>query len=379
MPPLRILYIIDGLGSGGAQRQLVTLIRAADREIIAPEVAYYRDRTHFVPELIAEGVPVHPLVAGGGRDPRTLARIARLIRENDYDLIHTYLARPGILARLATFAGGPPVVLSERSVSLGRTAWVRITENLMAGRAAGMIVNAEAIREHVEDAAPAWRGRITLVPNGVDVEEPTGAELEGAAQFRRENLRDENGLLFVTVARLADAKDPHMLLDALAALPDELRQRLSIVWVGSCRDAAFGESVKRRAAKLGLGETIRFLDPVRDVRPLYLAADAALLTSAWEGFPNAVLEALSLGRPVIATGVGDVRALVKHGETGLLAEPGDPALFAGRMEAFAGMDEDARAAMGARGRALVQAEYSSDALFERTLAVYRRVLAARAA
>ncbi len=379
MPPLRILYIIDGLGSGGAQRQLVTLIRAADRDVIAPEVAYYRDRTHFVPDITAEGVPVHPLIAGGGRDPRTLVRIARLIRANDYDLIHTYLARPGILARLATFTGGPPVVLSERSVSLGKTAWVRMTENLLAGRAAGMIVNAEAIREHVEVAAPAWRGRITLVPNGVETVEPTEAEREAAARFRREHLKGENGLLFVSVARLADAKDPHMLLDALAALPDDLRRRVSVAWVGACREAAFGESVKRRVGELGLGDTIRFHDPVRDVRPLYLAADAALLTSAWEGFPNTVLEALSLGRPVIATAVGDVPALVKHEDTGLLAEPGDAGLFAERMEAFARMDEDARVAMGDRGRNLVRSEYSPEMLFERTLAVYRRVLATRAA
>jgi len=379
MPPLRVLYIIDGLGSGGAQRQLVTLIRAADRDLIAPEVAYYRDRTHFVPELTAEGVPVHPLIAGGGRDPRTLVRIARLIRANDYNLIHTYLARPGILARLATFTGGPPVVLSERSVSLGKTWWVKTTENMLAGRAAGMIVNAEAIREHVEEAAPAWRGRITLVPNGVEAAEPTEAEREAAAEFRREHKSDGNGLLFVSVARVADAKDPHMLLDALAALPDDLRRRVSVVWVGACREAAFGESVKRRVAELGLGETITFADPVRDVRPLYLAADAVLLTSAWEGFPNAVLEALSLGRPVIATAVGDVPSLVKHEETGLLAEPGDAKLFAERMEAFDRMDESVRSAMGARGRDLVVAEYSPEALFERTLAVYRRALAARAA
>ncbi len=379
MPPLRVLYIIDGLGSGGAQRQLVTLIRAADRDIIAPEVAYYRDRRHFVPELAAEGVPVHPIIAGGGRDPRTLVRIARLIRANDYDLIHTYLARPGILARLATFTGGPPVILSERSVSLGKTAWVRITENLLAGRAAGMIVNAEAIREHVEEAAPAWRGRITLVPNGVATVEPTDEERQSAARFRSEHVKDGNGLLFVSIARLADAKDPHMLLDALAALPDELRRRVSVVWVGACREAAFGESVRRRVGELGLRDTITFRDPVRDVRPLYLAADAVLLTSAWEGFPNVVLEALSLARPVIATAVGDVASLVRHEATGLLAQPGDACLFAERIEAFARMDEDARSAMGARGRDLVRAEYSPQALFERTLAVYRRVLAARAA
>ena len=378
MPPIKVLYLIDGLGSGGAQRQLVTLIRAAGGAL-APEVAYYRDRTHFVPELQEAGVRVHALIARGGRDPRTLVRIARLIRAHDYDLIHTYLARPGILARLATLTGGPPVVLSERSVSLGKTAWVRWVEGLLARRAAGMIVNAEAVRRHVEEAVPAWRGRITRVPNGVSVVEPTSEEREAAARFRRERLTGAGDFLFVSVARLADAKDPHMLLDALASLPDETRPRARIAWVGACRKPAFGESVRRRVAELGLGDRITFLDPVRDVRPVYLAADAVLLTSAWEGFPNAVLEALSLARPVVATNVGDVGSLVRHGETGLLSEPGNSSLFAERMHAVMRMDAGEREAMGARGRELVRSEFSEERLVERTLDVYRRVIGGRTA
>lgn len=374
MPPIRVLYLIDGLGSGGAQRQLVTLIRAADRDALAPEVAYYRDRTHFVPELTEARVPVHPIIAGGGRDPRTLVRIARLIRANDYDLIHTYLARPGILARLATLNGGPPVVLSERSVSLGKTAWVRWTEGLLANRAAGMIVNAEAVRRHVEEAVPAWRDRVTLVPNGVATVEPTDAEREAADGFRRERLHGGGEFLFVSVARLADAKDPHMLLSALATLPADVRERIRVAWVGACRERAFGADVKRRATELGLGNAVEFLDPVRDVRPVYLAGDAVLLTSAWEGFPNAVLEALSLARPVIATDVGDVRTLVRHGETGLLAKPGDHELFAERMRSMMRMDAAEREAMGESGRNLVRSEFSPERLVERTLEVYRRVL-----
>ena len=132
--------------------------------------------------------------------------------------------------------------------------------------------------------------------------------------------------------------------------------------------------MKRRARELGLADTITFEGPVRDVRPLYLAADAVLLTSAWEGFPNAVLEALSLGRPVIATTVGDVPVLIRHGETGLLAEPGEPELFAERMMEFDRMDADTRSAMGTLGKKLVATQFSPERLLDRTLDVYRRVL-----
>ncbi len=379
MKPLRVLYLIDGLGAGGAQRQLVTLVRSAPRGTIRPEVAFYRDRTHFVRELRDGGVPVHVLGTRGGRDPRTLVRLARLIRSGPYDLIHTYLSRPGILARLATPFGGPPVVLSERSVSLGKTAWVRWSESLLASRAAAMIVNAEAIRLHVEQAVPAWRGRITVVPNGVATAEPAEDDLAEARRFRERHLAGRADLLFVSVARLADAKDPHMLLSALAALPANVRDRATFVWVGACRDRAYGDEVRRRTAELGLDGTIVFLDPVRDVRPLYLAADAVVLTSAWEGFPNAVLEAFASARPVVATSVGDVPALVRDGETGLLARPGDAEGFARRLVELSGMTAEERALMGARGFELARREYSTERLVERTLDVYRRVLSASSA
>jgi len=379
MRPLKVLYLIDGLGSGGAQRQLVTLLRAADRAAVSPEVAYYRDKTHFVPALEDARIPIHPLIAGGGRDPRTLVMLRKRIRSGRYDLIHTYLTRPGVLARLATLTGGPPIVLSERSVSLGMTAWLRAAERMLHRRAAAMIVNAEAIREHVEQTVPAWRGRIAVVLNGIEMPLPTPAHEASGRSFRAEHLGEGRDILLAVVARIAEPKNPHMLLDALAELPGSVRDRVSVVWLGACRVKGFGESVNRRVGELGLDGTIRFLEPVRDVTPIYLASDATLLPSRWEGFPNTVLESLALGRPVVATSVGDVPTLVRPGQTGLLVRPDDAHAFALAISELAGMSVGDREAMGGRGKVLVRAEFSSERLFDETLAVYRRLLAARSA
>ena len=82
---MRVLYLIDGLGAGGAQRQLVTLVGGLDRGMVDPEVALYHPRHHFVPELERASVPVHQLGLSGGRDPRVLARLRRLILKGDFE------------------------------------------------------------------------------------------------------------------------------------------------------------------------------------------------------------------------------------------------------------------------------------------------------
>jgi len=372
---VKVLYLIDGLGSGGAQRQLVTLVKGLDRAIVEPEVALYHPRHHFVPELERGAVPVHQLGVSGGRDPRVLVRLRRLILTGDFDIVHTYLTRPGILARVATIhRDRPRVVVSERSVSLGESRLVLALERIMAGRADAMIANADVVKEHVESLVHGWRGRIDVIPNGLDWTKATAEEERAAKQFRGDHLSSPAELLIGVIARVAEPKNPLLLLDALAGLPGEARERIKVVWVGACRDKAFGESVAARRSALNLESSIEFLDPVRNVKSIYLAVDGVVLPSSWEGFPNAVLEALGAARPVIATNVGDTARLVRSGETGWLVEPENPEALACAIQAFVSAGANEREKLGRAGLELVRGEYSAAKLVERTVHIYRRVL-----
>ena len=88
MRPIRILYVIDSLGSGGAQRQLVTLINGLDRSKVVPEVAVYHPHAHFRPELERTGTTVHQLGTRGGWDPGVVVRLAALLRRGRFDIVH---------------------------------------------------------------------------------------------------------------------------------------------------------------------------------------------------------------------------------------------------------------------------------------------------
>ena len=374
--PLRVLYLIDALGPGGAQRQLVTLVNALDRSVVRPEVAIYHRLHHFLPNLEKTATPVHQLGTRGGRDPRVLLRLARLLRSGEYDLVHTYLTRPGMMARLAAIGrSAPPIVVSERATTLARSRAMVLAERVLARRAAAMIANAESVRRHVEEYVPAWRGRIDVVPNGIEWSPPSEDAITAGDRFRSERLGGGVDLLLAVVARVAIMKNPHLLLDALSLLPSETLGRARVVWVGAGRDKRFVAGVLAHRESLGLSDRVEFLAPTDDVRAVYLASDAVVLPSSpGEGFPNAVLEGLAHGRPVLATDVGDAAAMVRHGENGWLIPPDNAEVLASALGELAATPPERLREMGESGSAFVLGEYSAERLVQRTMEIYRRVL-----
>jgi glycosyltransferase involved in cell wall biosynthesis len=168
---------------------------------------------------------------------------------------------------------------------------------------------------YLRDLAVSWgvdRGRVSVLPN------PAPASAKSAPP---EELRESFGMTGATVAfagRLSVQKSLDVALEAVAGAEGvEL-------FVAGAGDQL--ESLRERATELGLDERVRFLGPLprERVLELFRAADAAVLSSSWENFPHAVVEALAVGTPVVATDIGGVAEIVRDGENGLLVPAGDP-------------------------------------------------------
>ncbi|MFH1690026.1 MAG: glycosyltransferase [Candidatus Eisenbacteria bacterium] len=375
MRPLSVLYLIHTLGQGGAQRQLVTLVNALDRTRIRPEVAFYYDLDLLRPELERTGTPVHVLGLHGAKDPRVALRLALLIDRSDFDIVHCFLNTPGVLARLAVLSrGGPKIILSERSVDLGSLPWTLPLERMLSYRADAVVVNAPVVRRHVEGVLPRWRGRVHIVPNGVSWKEPTPEQLRRAGDLRDRYCIRDDGVLLSSVGRLSREKNPLLLLDAFAMLSAESRRKLSVIWVGASRDESLKKVVEERVRLFGVSDHFHLLPETNDIGSVYVASDAVVLTSCWEGSPNSVLEALASGTPVIATDVGDVHEMVVTGRTGWLVPPEDVPAMAAAISGAVATPRAALVRMGREGAKLVLSERSTEKLVERTEAVYRHVL-----
>jgi glycosyltransferase involved in cell wall biosynthesis len=235
-----------------------------------------------------------------------------------------------------------------------RARLLRSARNAALRRAVHVICPSAYLR----DIALGWGldpTRLSVVPNPA----PDIPDLPS-----REELRSELGLTGPTLAcagRLGPQKALDVALEALAAVPG-----VSLVVAGDGPERA---KLERLAAELGVAERVRFLGSLsrRAVLELFRAADAALLSSTWENLPHAVLEALAVGTPVIATAVGGVPEVVRDGENGLLSPAGDPAALAAAISRFFG-DAELRRRLEEAASASVAA-HTEESVFARLEAV----------
>jgi glycosyltransferase involved in cell wall biosynthesis len=215
---------------------------------------------------------------------------------------------------------------------------------------------------YLRDLALSWglpAERVSVLPNPV----PPIVQLPSRDDARRELSFD--GPTFAFAGRLTVQKSLEVALEAIARVPDA---SLVIAGEGDRLDA-----LRERALQLGLNGRVRFLGPQPRERilELFRAADAALLSSAWENFPHAVVEALAAGTPVIATNVGGVREAVEDGRNGLLVPPGDPGALAAALQRYL-EDGELRERLRSAAPASVE-RFSPDAVFGELEHVLQRV------
>jgi glycosyltransferase involved in cell wall biosynthesis len=259
------------------------------------------------------------------------------------------LARAGDTAILTTYHGVMPGRVGRAARVLARTSDLVVA---VAPAATDALV-----------AAGLPGGRAATVANAVS---PRPARSRDAV---REELGAGDRPLVVTVGRYAQEKNQALLLEAVALLDRPVRAVL--VGVGPLEG-----DLRRRVRELGLDGTALVAGERTDAIDLTSAADAFVLTSDWEGLPLAILEALALGTPVVATSVGGIPGAVRHEETGLLVPPRDPRALAAALERL--LDEPGLAGrLAAAGRELAAAEYSEATMVGRYVELYSELAAAR--
>lgn len=361
-PYPRVLHVIASLAVGGTERQLVQFINRSS----CPE-------RHFVAlfdELgpLADGVPNPPVVlgrvrrslSGAASSLTTLVSLRRTIGAFRIELVHAHLGISELLAALAAPAR-VPVVASRRGRNVGfeERTWMRVVEGIGHRGVDVMICNSTYLAERTR-RLDLWPPPITVIHNAVDLQThelapmpprhpPTVAVVANFHPYKRHED-------FLRAFALAVQKLP----DARALLVGDGRER---------------GRLERLVGELGLGANVSFVGQVGDPRPHVASAHLVALTSDHEGFPNALLEAMAQGRPVVATRVGGIAELVRDGVDGFLV-PRGPDLVAERMVALLS-DENLRARMGREARRRAE-RFTWDRVVRETEAVYRMVLDTRA-
>lgn len=359
----RILVLIKGLGIGGAEKLISEGARLWDRERFDYEVAYVLPwKDHLVGDLETLGVPVHLIGGEKGLTAPTLRRLRSLIRDRSIDLVHAHLPTMGVIARLVSPV---PVVYTEHNMAESYRPITRTANRLTYRMNDGTM----AVSGAVAGSVSGWAGPdVTVIPNGVAV----SVDAEGPARARAElGLSDEDPLA-VHVGNIRPGKGHENLIaatvDIQAAMPEA-----TVVSIGGEKYPGDLERVRSLASEAGVEDTILFLGRRNDALDFVAAADLFVNPSSVEGLPVAILEAMALGRPVVATAAGGVPSLVKDEETGLLVEPDDPQALAKAVLRVLG-DQGLAGRLAGNGRDLVESEYGLEPMVRATEDVYAKVL-----
>ena len=368
MTPVVLAELAGSSGYGGGERYLELLFDRFDCAryralLICPEPG------PFVSRMKERGVETHLVHLAPLFNPLALWRLTQLLARERVTILQTHGARANFYGRIAGRLAGVPVIISTVHNSLKdyevrsfRRGLYRFLLRLTLPLVHRIICVSDANRWDLIEECPAAEARIQTVYNGVD---PSAFP----SQLNRKKVREELGIVqgpvLATIARLTEAKGHQYLLHALPSLLETWPQ-LCCLFVG---EGELRDQLHRLAVELAVERSCWFIGVREDIADVLAAADVVVLPSLSEGFPFVLLEALAMGRPVVASRVNGVPELIEDHKTGLLVPARDSqALTAAIREMLS--DPTIASKMGAAGRAVVRERFTVDQMVANTTAIF---------
>jgi glycosyltransferase involved in cell wall biosynthesis len=315
----------------------------------------------------ASGATLRVLKRRGHFDMTRFIALAHYLRQDRPDIIHSILFLGNGYAWPARFlARVPRLVTTARNChEIGQLrGWVNRLAFQMSD---AVICNGEAVRAYIVEHYHARPEKVVVIYNGIDLSRNSAP----IANHRAAASQSSGGKRVIAVGRLVPQKDLDLFLEAAALLARATADvRFLIVGDGPCR-----RTLEHTAAQRGLGSKVAFLGERADVIQLIDGSDVLWLTSAWEGFPNVLLEAMACVKPVIARDVGACREIIRHGVTGYLVPGRDPQEFARHTQILFSHPDRAKE-MGQAGREFVEETFSLRKMVSATANVYDTLLRA---
>lgn len=391
MEPRTIVHVITRLDHGGSARNTMLTALGHDRARFAPVVVTGTAEQHEaqggrtatednVRRLEAAGVPCHvwtevtrpvsPL-----HDLRALIRLTRLLRRERPALVHTHTSKAGALGRIAAALAGVRAVVHTPHGHVYYGHFTRPVSRLfvgierrLAGRTTRLIALTEAEQEEHLAYGVGTLGQFAVIPSGIDL--PTFQSLVGVRRTASGLPLRPDAAVVGSIGWLTDVKGHRYLIEA-AAQVKRVVPNLQILLVGSGDRRG---ALQDLAVRCGLGDAVIFAGARADIPACLAALDVFVLPSLNEGMGRALVEAMAAGRPVIASRVGGVPALIEDRRNGLLVPPADSGALARAMRELLGRPQWAKE-LGSAASLSIGPRYSAQSMVQAIEAVYEDALA----
>ena len=364
---MRILYVIDSMTKDGAESQLLKTLDRLPAEQYEAYVVLTRAEGERVSELVemscVRGVTT---LIGESRPKRVLEKafsLGGIVNSIKPDIVHSWLWYSNFLCGLSRRCGlwrKVPFIASQRGDYHARYGKFRLwlTEKFIYNPADVLLTNAAEIARHLHQRYPGKQ--ILSIPNLIEL--PT-------EEWSQQHRGDTHEKLIVSVGRFAPEKGHRYLIEALSLLDQQ-----DIAW--RCTFLGDGElepELRALVEKHGLSAYIKFPGFCEDVFSVLLTADVFVLPSLHESSPNALIEAMGVGVPCIASDVGGIADLIESGENGIRVPPQNPEALAAAVDSVL-TQPDFAMALGRNARATIQQKFDSAESMRKLEDIYRQFL-----
>ena len=371
--PIRLAYVIKEMEMGGSQTHLTQVLRLLDRNRFEPILYCLTGRGALLDAVRPLGLPIRAPAAGlsfkGLGLVARVAALARALRRDRVDIVHNYLLRANLVGSISARLARVPVVLCSKRGCHWRRGFELVGAKIGNALADSVMVNAEAVRDFVHGNEGCRREKMVVIPSGVDTDR---FQPLPPAQFKARLGLPEDHVIVGVVTRMRVRKGVDEFIRAIGEVR-ETRPEVHGVIVG---EVSLDETLQELVRSLRLEHHLTLLGRRSDMPEVFSAFDAFVLSSHDEGMSNAILEAMAMEKPVVATDVGGTGEVVRYGHSGLLVPPKDPHALAAAISEVLAQPARARE-MGRLGRRIVEDGFSAHAMVRQMEQIYLDLAAAR--
>ncbi len=368
-----VVYVIASMITGGTQTHLLQVFRFLNRTRFDPYLLCLRDDGELLGAVRDMGVDAHTLgMKGSLRAPRDLAGLWRMVaflRRRRPDIVHGYLLRGNFYGSIAAKAAGvPTVVTSKRGLHVPGGASERVATAISNRLSTVITGNSPAVIDFTRKTERAERYTMEMIPSGIDPQ-----------RFRPGlggSVREKYGLVGKRILGTAITFRPRKGYAMLFRVFAELRKRFPDLVLAIAGVERHTEQSGELAKRLGIEDSVVLLGKRSDMPMVLNSFDVFVLPSESEGMSNALLEAMSVGIPVVATRTGGNVLVTGDGPAGYIVDYEDDEVMTERIGRLL-TDDDLRRKLGAEGRRRVVASYSSRSMVASMESLYERLVAGK--
>lgn len=372
---MRVIWFIDRLGYGGAEKMTYTILERIDRNVFDLRVCalQVKQGNPVARDLESIGIPVDILSIPNLRHIGNLIKITKYLHKHKPDIVHTQLEFATILGSFGAWLFRIPNISTIHTLNNPQTGTSHWRNELnwacMRYFSTELIAVSNSTRDHLVKNGRIPQQKILTMYNGIDQKDYQPTSKPDQIRKRRELGVPEESFLIVTVAVLREPKGIQFMIHAMESIVQS-QPHIHYLIVG---EGKYKENLENLVREKNLGKHISFAGQRSDISEILYASDLFVLPTLTDALPTVLIEAMSAGKAIVASNVGGVPEIVEDRISGILIQPGDPDQLAKSCLSIAG-DDNKRKAMEIAGLRIVKEKFNIDMQVKALSKLYKEMV-----